>query len=157
MRSVFIAAIAVVAVSVSQAVEKPAELKQGAGLDRVVAHCSACHSLDYIPMNSRFLDTAGWNAEAAKMINAFGAPIDPADAKVIAEYLGINYGPQTAGVGTIKGDRQPPAHSAARKATGGVSPAEHRSPGGNKTEMLMSDGKCWGIGKKTVGGWSTCR
>jgi enoyl-CoA hydratase/carnithine racemase len=28
----------------------------------------------------------------AKMINAFGAPIDAADAKAIAEYLKKNYG-----------------------------------------------------------------
>jgi hypothetical protein len=28
----------------------------------------------------------------AKMINAFGAPIDPADAKTIADYLKANYG-----------------------------------------------------------------
>jgi len=157
MRSVFIAAIAVVAMSVSQAAEKPAELKQGAGLDKVVAHCSACHSLDYIPMNSRFLDNAAWNAEVAKMINAFGAPIDPADAKGIARYLGINYGPQTASTGAIKVNRQPPAPSAPRKATAGVKPAEHRSLGGNKPETLMSDGKCWEIGEKMVGGWSTCR
>jgi len=50
-------------------------------------------------MNGGFLDTAGWNAEVAKMINAFGAQIDQADAKVIAEYLGTNYGPVTATVG----------------------------------------------------------
>jgi hypothetical protein len=29
---------------------------------------------------------------AAKMINAFGAPIDPADAKTIRDYLKQNYG-----------------------------------------------------------------
>jgi len=110
MRSVFIAAIAALAVPASQAAEKPADLKQGAGLDKVVAHCSACHSLDYIPMNSRFLDTAGWDAEVAKMINAFGAPIDQADAKVIAEYLRTNYGPQTAGVGAAKGNSELPRH-----------------------------------------------
>ena len=30
--------------------------------------------------------------EVAKMIKAFGAPIDDADAKTIAEYLKKNYG-----------------------------------------------------------------
>jgi hypothetical protein len=28
----------------------------------------------------------------AKMINAFGAPIDPADVKPIVDYLAANYG-----------------------------------------------------------------
>jgi hypothetical protein len=45
-------------------------------------------------MNSPFLNASGWDAEVAKMINAFGAPIDQADAKVIADYLNRNYGHQ---------------------------------------------------------------
>jgi sulfite dehydrogenase (cytochrome) subunit B len=67
-------------------------LKAAAGHDTVVNNCGACHSLDYIPMNSPFLDKAGWDAEVAKMIKAFGAPIDEADAKEIATYLAANYG-----------------------------------------------------------------
>ena len=43
-------------------------------------------------MNSPFLNAAGWNAEVTKMIKAFGAPIDDADATAIAEYLAKNYG-----------------------------------------------------------------
>jgi hypothetical protein len=43
-------------------------------------------------MNSVYLNAAGWNAEVTKMIKAFGAPIDDADAKVIADYLKKNYG-----------------------------------------------------------------
>ena len=43
-------------------------------------------------MNSPFLNSAGWDAEVTKMIKAFGAPIDEADAKVIADYLKKNYG-----------------------------------------------------------------
>ena len=43
-------------------------------------------------MNSPFLDAAGWNAEVTKMIKAFGAPIDDADAKAIVDYLAKNYG-----------------------------------------------------------------
>jgi mono/diheme cytochrome c family protein len=92
MRTVLIAAMTAVAVSASQAAEKPTELKPGAGLEKVVAHCNKCHSLDYIPMNGGFLDIAGWNGEVAKMINAFGAQIDQTDAKMIAEYLETNYG-----------------------------------------------------------------
>jgi hypothetical protein len=72
--------------------ERQVHLVRGPGLDKVEAHCSACHSLDYVVMNSPFLNASGWDAEVAKMINAFGAPIDQADAKVIADYLKRNYG-----------------------------------------------------------------
>jgi hypothetical protein len=43
-------------------------------------------------MNSPFLNAAGWDAEVTKMISAFGAPISPDDAKIIADYLKANYG-----------------------------------------------------------------
>jgi len=72
--------------------EKPVQLKPGPGLDKVEANCAACHSLDYIQMNSPFPNAALWDTEVAKMINAFGAPIDAADAKTIADYLKKNYG-----------------------------------------------------------------
>jgi mono/diheme cytochrome c family protein len=72
--------------------EKPVQLKPGPGLDKVEANCGACHSLDYIRMNSPFLNSAAWDAEVTKMIKAFGAPISEADAKAIAEYLKKNYG-----------------------------------------------------------------
>jgi hypothetical protein len=75
--------------------EKPVRLRQAPGLDKVEAHCSACHSLDYVQMNSPFLTAAGWDAEVAKMINAFGASIDQADAKTIADYLTKNYGSES--------------------------------------------------------------
>ena len=67
-------------------------LKEGHGRDAVLNNCGACHSVDYIPMNSPFLDKAGWDAEVTKMIKAYGAPIDDADAKEIAAYLSANYG-----------------------------------------------------------------
>ena len=66
-------------------------LKDAPGREKAQV-CVACHSVDYIPMNSRFLDKAGWTASVNKMINAFGAPIKPADAKVIVDYLTENYG-----------------------------------------------------------------
>jgi sulfite dehydrogenase (cytochrome) subunit B len=108
MRTVLIAAVAAIAVPASQAAEKAVELKPGPGLEKVVAHCSACHSLDYLPMNSPFLDVAGWNTEVAKMINAFGAGIDQADAKMIAEYLATNYGlpQQAARPGAAEGESE---------------------------------------------------
>ena len=49
-------------------------------------------SLRYVLMNAPFLGPAQWDAEIAKMIKAFGAPVDPADAKTIGDYLKANYG-----------------------------------------------------------------
>jgi sulfite dehydrogenase (cytochrome) subunit B len=72
--------------------EEPVQLKRAAGVDKVETNCAVCHSLDYIEMNSPFLNAAGWDAEVTKMINAFGAPISPADAKIIGDYLKANYG-----------------------------------------------------------------
>jgi sulfite dehydrogenase (cytochrome) subunit B len=92
MRSISIAVMTAIMAMPAAADEKPVRLKQAPGLDKVESNCGACHSLDYIPMNSPFLNAAGWDAEVAKMIDAFGAPIDQADAKVIADYLTKNYG-----------------------------------------------------------------
>jgi sulfite dehydrogenase (cytochrome) subunit B len=72
--------------------EPAVQLKQAPGVDVVEGQCGACHSLDYIVMNSPFLSAAQWDAKVAKMINEFGAPIDPADAKTIGDYLKQNYG-----------------------------------------------------------------
>ena len=89
---VMIVAFACAGVSAADADERPVVLKPGPGLDKVEGNCGACHSLDYIPMNSPFLNAAGWNAEVTKMIKAFGAPINDADAKAIVDYLTKNYG-----------------------------------------------------------------
>ena len=92
MRSIAFAITAALLTGAALAGEKPVQLKPGPGLDKVEANCASCHSLDYVPMNSPYLNAAGWDTEVAKMINAFGAPIDPADAKTIADYLKKNYG-----------------------------------------------------------------
>jgi sulfite dehydrogenase (cytochrome) subunit B len=93
MRSITVAAIMTALMAISSAAdERSVRLKQAPGLDKVEGNCGGCHSLDYVPMNSPFLSAAGWDAEVAKMINAFGAPIDQADAKTIADYLKNNYG-----------------------------------------------------------------
>jgi len=72
--------------------ESAVVLKKAPGVDKVEGQCSACHSLDYIPTNSPFPSAELWDAEVTKMIKAFGAPINDADAKIIAEYLKKNYG-----------------------------------------------------------------
>jgi hypothetical protein len=92
MRTIPIAFAAVLLAGTAFADEQAINLKQGPGLDKVESDCAACHTLAYIPMNSRFLNAAGWDATVNKMINAFKAPIDAADAKAIKEYLAKNYG-----------------------------------------------------------------
>lgn len=74
------------------AAETSVTLKEAPGVEAVRGQCGACHSLDYIVMNSPFLTPAQWDAEVNKMIKAFGAPIDPAGAKTISDYLKENYG-----------------------------------------------------------------
>ncbi len=88
------AAVAIVSLLVTGAAaaqENKVVLKDGPGRDKVQA-CIACHSADYLQMNSRFLDKAGWTASVNKMINAFGAPIPKEDVDAIATYLATNYG-----------------------------------------------------------------
>jgi mono/diheme cytochrome c family protein len=91
-----LAGTAVVAMSLALAAgagaqESKVQLKDAPGRDKAM-QCVACHSLDYIQMNSRFLDKAGWTASVNKMINAFGAPIAKEDVEAIATYLAQNYG-----------------------------------------------------------------
>jgi len=80
------------AAGIVAAQERRIELKDGSGRAQVEANCGSCHSIDYIVLNSPFLDKAGWDATVTKMIRAFGAPINADDAKVIVEYLAANYG-----------------------------------------------------------------
>lgn len=75
----------------AHAQESKVQLKDAPGRDKAM-QCIACHSVDYIQMNSRFLDKAGWTTSINKMINAFGAPIPKEDVETIAEYLAQNYG-----------------------------------------------------------------
>jgi len=94
MRVSAVTSIAAFAATLSAAAaqEQAITLKPGPGLDKVQANCSACHSLDYIQINSPFLNAAGWQAEVTKMIKAMGAPIGDEDAKAIVDYLAKNYG-----------------------------------------------------------------
>ena len=66
-------------------------LKKDTGSDIVESYCSACHSLDYILMNSPYPSAQLWDAEVTKMIKVFGAPIDDKDAQAIKGYLAKNY------------------------------------------------------------------
>jgi hypothetical protein len=91
MRALALAATLLVLAVPARAQEDKVVLKDAPGRDKA-QQCLACHSLDYIQMNSRFLDKAGWTASVNKMINAFAAPIAKEDVDAIASYLAENYG-----------------------------------------------------------------
>jgi mono/diheme cytochrome c family protein len=76
--------------------ESQIRLKEGPGVDLVRSNCATCHSLDYIPMNSPFLDRKGWEGEVNKMINAMHAPIDQKNVPAIVDYLAKYYGVPSA-------------------------------------------------------------
>jgi hypothetical protein len=78
--------------AISPAAAQHAPLVPGPGKDIVEAGCATCHSLSYIPMNSRFMTPDVWKAEVTKMRAAFGAPIDDDAADTIIAYLVANYG-----------------------------------------------------------------
>lgn len=88
--------LAVLALAISGAAslaeEQPIVLKDAPGKDVVENNCASCHSLDYIKMNSPFLNGEGWEKEVHKMIGIYHAPVDDKDAKAIIEYLSKNYG-----------------------------------------------------------------
>jgi sulfite dehydrogenase (cytochrome) subunit B len=96
MKFHFLIAAALVAAaaagSAARADEPTVPLKPGSGEDVVAANCNACHSLDYIRTNAPFMTGKVWEAEVGKMINVFGAAIDPANAKTIVDYLARSYG-----------------------------------------------------------------
>ena len=67
--------------------ESAVQLKDADGRALVEANCVMCHSLDYIPMNSVFLDRKGWEASVNKMIKVMGAPIPERDVPAVVDYL----------------------------------------------------------------------
>lgn len=94
-RLVLIISLTLLAIGASaRAGENPIPLKDAPGKDVVQTNCATCHSLDYIPMNSPFLDRAGWEATVNKMIKVMGAPIPADQLPQIVDYLVLNYGKQ---------------------------------------------------------------
>lgn len=92
--SLLLSALALTAIpaTVCLAGEEIVKLKDGPGQDLVQANCVMCHSLDYIQMNSVFLDREGWQKSVDKMIKVMGAPIRPDDVPPIVDYLASAYG-----------------------------------------------------------------
>lgn len=72
--------------------EEEVTLKDAPGREQVMNNCTLCHSVDYIRMNSPFMNKTAWQATTNKMIKVMGAPVSPADLPVIIDYLTRNYG-----------------------------------------------------------------
>jgi mono/diheme cytochrome c family protein len=72
--------------------EPVVELKKAQGVDAVEGNCGACHSLDYVQMNSPIQDKEGWTKTVGKMVKVMGAPITDTDQAAIIDYLAANYG-----------------------------------------------------------------
>jgi mono/diheme cytochrome c family protein len=72
--------------------EKPLTLPRGAGVELVEAHCSACHSLDYVTTQPRGKGEKFWADNVAKMVDTHGAEIPEGDRAVIIAYLSSTFG-----------------------------------------------------------------
>ena len=91
MRALLLVVSLAISAGIVVAQERRVELKDGPGRAQVEANCGTCHSIDYVLMNSVFLDRTGWDGSVTKMIRVFGAPINADDAKAIVDYLAANY------------------------------------------------------------------
>ena len=92
LTSTALALVALGSFAAARADESALRLKDGPEAVAVRAHCSICHSVDYIMMNAPFMKKAGWDAEVHKMMKAFGAPVPEEEAARIIDYLTRNYG-----------------------------------------------------------------
>ncbi len=84
-------AATLVASSGARAAERPVTLKPGDARELVQSRCAACHSLDYVLMNSPFLSPEQWQASVTKMCT-FGAPLTDDEARAVVAYLASTYG-----------------------------------------------------------------
>lgn len=67
--------------------EPQVRMPPGPDAELTAGICAACHSLDYIRHQPPNMGRAFWNAEVAKMRDAYGAEIGAADGQRIAAYL----------------------------------------------------------------------
>lgn len=73
------------AVATAQAQGMP--LPPGPETDRVAAHCTGCHGLDFITRQPPGRGGAWWTKIIDDMVDTHGADIPDADRKAIARYL----------------------------------------------------------------------
>jgi cytochrome c5 len=96
VRTAALSALLVAPILATAADETGIRLAEGTGLAQVQATCSMCHSLDYIQMNSPFLDKAGWEKTVNKMVKVMGAPLGADDVATVVTYLDSHYGKEPA-------------------------------------------------------------
>ena len=85
---------AATAIAAEPADESSIQLRDDPARELVEGSCAACHSLDYVVMNSVFLDRNGWQAEVTKMVKVNGAEIADEEQAMILDYLVRAYGVQ---------------------------------------------------------------
>jgi sulfite dehydrogenase (cytochrome) subunit B len=71
--------------------EETVTLRPGPGVKTAQNNCLTCHSVDYVNTQPPNRTKVFWEAEVTKMIKVYHAPINDADAKVIADYLANTY------------------------------------------------------------------
>lgn len=69
----------------------PPDAGHAAGFQAAQDNCMTCHSTDYVAMQPPRKGQAFWDAEVAKMVKVYRAPIEEQQAKAIAAYLGATY------------------------------------------------------------------
>ncbi|MFN3370660.1 MAG: cytochrome C [Sphingomonadaceae bacterium] len=72
--------------------ERPIELPPAPGVALVSAHCSACHSLDYLTTQPPDMGAAFWAHTVDKMVKVHGADIPADDRATITAWLGATFG-----------------------------------------------------------------
>lgn len=58
--------------------------------------CGICHSADYVSYQPPDMTQAQWTAEMTKMREAYGAPLDDEEVKILGAYLAAAYGSAAA-------------------------------------------------------------
>lgn len=71
--------------------KSPPNAGDAAGFQAAQENCMTCHSADYVAMQPPRKGQAFWDAEVAKMVKVYHAPIEEQQAKSIAAYLGATY------------------------------------------------------------------
>ncbi len=81
--------------------------------------CAICHSADYVSYQPPGMTQAQWTAEMTKMRQAYGAPLDDTEVKMLGAYLAVAYGSAKA---TDPSVREAPGLTAAPAAKPAAKP-----------------------------------
>ncbi len=146
IRFLFLLVISIAPFAHAKPIELPTEtakLKPSSlpGYKIATAKCLICHSADLINQQPPGMTLDQWTAEVKKMQHAYGAPLEPDEMTVIAQYLGVTYG-------STKLKNLP------KSATATSTTAQSISNGVTDVKALLSKNACLGchsITEKVVG------